>query len=569
MKEAVVAPAGLSRPYRITNVNAMRCESHHKIALATITALAFLTRFCGLSHPSEVVFDEAHIMRFTSWYLTRTYFFDLHPPFGRLLYAFLGWFLGYDGHFVPYEVGESYITNKVPYLALRAMPALLSTFTVSVVYLIMWESGYALPACVVAAGLVLLDNAHIAQTRLIYLDAIVVFTMACSLLCYIKFSKLKHQSFSKQWWVWLFLTGFSLSCSISTKYVGLFGYLTIGTAVVIDLWELFNIKSHRAVSMLEFLKHVAASAFALAVVPFMLYLLWFQVHFAILIRSGSGDDYMSPQFVETLSKNATVDHEVKTLSFFKKWLELQGLMFEYNGLLDQTHPYQSRPWQWPLSLGGVSFWASETTREQIFFVGNIAGWWIASSALVVFVGVVVVDKLSLGRGMKLIHDHTRARLFKSGGFFFLAWATHYFPFYLMSRQMMLHTYLPAHLASTLVTGALVEFLFDSMPVEKTSSEEVPSEQGASDQAIQPSGLPTPRSQRTSKRFAGSSTASWVACGTILGVTFAFWCFWMPLTYGYPGLSVEGIKVRQILGYRLHFTFDYAQYLAEYYAQHPQ
>ncbi|MCJ1437069.1 hypothetical protein MMC27_006454 [Xylographa pallens] len=539
-------------------INSARHGRWHKIALFTITALAFLTRFCGLSYPSEVVFDEAHIMRFTSWYLTRTYFFDLHPPFGKLLYAFLGWAIGYEGHFVPYEVGKSYVTNEVPYLAFRIMPAFLSTLTVMVVYLIMWESGYALPACVVAAGLVLLDNAHIAQTRLVYLDAILVFAIVCSLLCYIKFSKLKDQAFSKQWWTWLFLTGLALSCDISTKYVGFFTYITVGTAVVIDLWELFDITSHRVVSILEFSKHVVARAFALIIVPFILYLFWFQVHFAILTRSGPGDDYMSLPFVETLSGNLTSGQRPMTLSFFQKWIELQGLMFEYNGILgfqDPKHPYESRPWQWPLSLGGVNFWESDATRQQIYFVGNIAGWWIASSALVVFVSVVIVDRLFLGRAMNLLHDRARHRLCKSAGFFFLAWAAHYFPFYVMSRQMMLHSYLPAHLASTLVTGSLIEFFFDSRPVEEEPIEAMPDRKEASGQIVQLRASLGPRSQGTSRRFAGSSIASWIACGSILGAAFAFWCFWFSLTYGYPGLSTQGVQRRQILGIRLFYAHD--------------
>lgn len=62
MKEAI-APTRAARSYPILNVDSARSEKHHKIALAIITALAFLTRFCGLSHPSEVVFDEAHIIR--------------------------------------------------------------------------------------------------------------------------------------------------------------------------------------------------------------------------------------------------------------------------------------------------------------------------------------------------------------------------------------------------------------------------------------------------------------------------------------------------------------------------
>src|SRR5271155_1464914 len=56
------------------------------------------------------------------------------------------------------------------------------------------------------------------------------------------------------------------------------------------------------------------------------------------------------------------------------------------------------------------------------------------------------------------------RLYNSTGFFFLAWALHYFPFYLMGRQLFLHHYLPAHLASALVTGALIEFIFNVDPV---------------------------------------------------------------------------------------------------------
>lgn len=35
-------------------------ELDYKIALAAITILAFITRFWGIGHPNEVVFDEVH-----------------------------------------------------------------------------------------------------------------------------------------------------------------------------------------------------------------------------------------------------------------------------------------------------------------------------------------------------------------------------------------------------------------------------------------------------------------------------------------------------------------------------
>lgn len=63
----------------------------------------------------------------------------------------MGWFVGYDGHFKFENIGDSYISNQVPYVAFRAMPAIQGALTVPVVFLIMWESGYSLPAALTAA----------------------------------------------------------------------------------------------------------------------------------------------------------------------------------------------------------------------------------------------------------------------------------------------------------------------------------------------------------------------------------------------------------------------------------
>ncbi|KAI1083209.1 glycosyltransferase family 39 protein [Whalleya microplaca] len=726
-------------------------ELDYKIAFTVITALAFISRFWGISHPNEVVFDEVHFGKFASYYLERTYFFDVHPPFGKLLFALMGWLVGYDGHFHFENIGDSYIANKVPYVAFRALPALLGSLTVSVSFLIMWESGYSLPACIVAAGLVLLDNAHIGQTRLILLDATLVFAMACSLLCYIKFYKLRHDPFSRKWWKWLILTGFALSCDISTKYVGLFAFITVGSAVIIDLWDLLDIKRPGgALNLREFGNHFAARALGLIVLPFLFYLFWFQVHFAILTRSGPGDDFMTPEFQETLSDNImlanavnvdyydtiTIRHketkaylhshdaqyplryddgrvssqgqqvtgypfndtnnywqilpvdddqqlgrhvknnelvrlrhlvtdtvllshdvaspyyptnqefttvsladgfgsraadtlfeiriehgkpgqefksvsghfklihnpskvamwthtkplpdwghkqqeingnkqitpssniwvvedlpsvpqddprrqkeerQVKSLPFLRKWFELQRSMFWHNNQLTSSHPYASQPYQWPFLLRGVSFWTQNDTREQIYFLGNPIGWWIASSLIAVYAGIIGADQVSLRRGVDALDHRTRSRLYNSTGFFFLAWATHYFPFYLMGRQLFLHHYLPAHLASCLIVGALLEFVFNAEPsAEEPSYHEVKAGKKRA---------PGPRRHITAReRFAGQSMLpAWIAALVIVVLAFGGWYFFLPLTYGYPGLSVDQVLRRKWLGYDLHFA----------------
>jgi dolichyl-phosphate-mannose-protein mannosyltransferase len=659
------------------------------------------------------------------------------------------------------------------------MPASLGALTVPIVFMIMWDSGYSLPACVTAAGLMLLDNAHIGQTRLILLDASLIFFMALSVLSYIRFYKQRHEAFGRKWWKWLLLTGISLSCVISIKYVGVFTFFSIGVPVMIDLWDLMDVNRRQgALTLAEFGKHFAARAVGLVIVPFFLYLFWFQVHFSILTKSGPGDDFMTPEFQETLSDNVmslqsvdinyydsiTIRHketkvylhshpdryplryddgrvssqgqqvtgyphndtnnhwqvlpskplssevgqrvklgdvirlrhlitdtvllthdvaspyyptnqefttvskedaagtryndtlfelkvdkgkgdfktmsthfklvhvptkvamwthtkplpdwaykqaeingnkavqqssnvwyvddipslpvedernkkepkQVKRLSFLRKWVELQRAMFYHNNALTSSHPYASQPISWPFLLRGVSFWTHNDTRQQIYFLGNPIGWWLASSLLAVFAGIIGADQLALRRGMDALDERklllspkkpkptliafllafvfegeiltffntgTRSRLYNSTGFFFLTWAAHYIPFYIMGRQLFLHHYLPAHLASCLVTGALVEFIFCIEPQDFENS---------TTPAVK--GHRRTQSRPVRERVATSSQmGSWIATGVILAVVLWSFLFFAPLTYGNPGLSVAQVNARKWLGYDLHFA----------------
>jgi dolichyl-phosphate-mannose-protein mannosyltransferase len=81
----------------------------------------------------------------------------------KILFAVAGWLIGYDGHFLFDNIGDSYIDNKVPYIGLRSLPALLGSLTVVVTFCIMRDSGYNLIACIVASALVLFGISSIAN----------------------------------------------------------------------------------------------------------------------------------------------------------------------------------------------------------------------------------------------------------------------------------------------------------------------------------------------------------------------------------------------------------------------
>lgn len=119
---------------------------------------------------------------------------------------------------------------------------------------------------------------------------------------------------------------------------------------------------------------------------------------------------------------------------------------------------------------------------------------------------------------------------------------HYLPFYLMGRQLFLHHYLPAHLASTLVTGALLEFVFNVEPI-------------LDDALMVKGGKKTARKHLPAReKLAGQNLmTSWAAATVVIAIAIAGWYHFLPLTYGYPGLSVAQVQSRKWLGYDLHFA----------------
>jgi len=121
----------------------------------------------------------------------------------------------------------------------------------------------------------------------------------------------------------------------------------------------------------------------------------------------------------------------------------------------------------------------------------------------------------------------------------------------MGRQLFLHHYLPAHLASALVTGALLEFVFNLDPVALDDNV------SAQIQGKNPTGGPKKSVDRTGKRTLarrrGGMLALWAASGVVLAAVVAGWWWFLPLTYGKPGLTAEQVVARKWLGYDLHFA----------------
>lgn len=142
-----------------------------------------------------------------------------------------------------------------------------------------------------AATMLLFDNALVTQSRFILLDSMLVFFILLSLYLYLLARQ--RPALSVLWIILITLTGISLGCAMSIKFVGLFAMALVGLLVLRDLWYALGDTSNS----LRHLGHRVLWLFVgLILVPAAVYIQFFSIHFSLLHKSGPGDAFMSTMF---------------------------------------------------------------------------------------------------------------------------------------------------------------------------------------------------------------------------------------------------------------------------------
>ncbi|TGJ83354.1 hypothetical protein E0Z10_g5421 [Xylaria hypoxylon] len=142
--------------------------------------------------------------------------------------------------------------------------------------------------------------------------------------------------------------------------------------------------------------------------------------------------------------------------FFGKFWELQKVMWKTNAGLVESHAWDSRPESWPILTRGINFWGKN--NRQIYLIGNPVIWWSSSLAVVVYVIVKGITVLRWQRNFDDYSNTTFKRFDYEVGTWVLGWAFHYFPFFLMGRQLFLHHYFPALFFAVLALCQIYDFL---------------------------------------------------------------------------------------------------------------
>ncbi|KAF2085786.1 glycosyltransferase family 39 protein [Saccharata proteae CBS 121410] len=358
------------------------------------TALAFFTRMWKLGLSNIVTWDEAHFGKFGSHYLKREFYFDVHPPLGKMLVGLSGYLAGYNGSF-EFKSGETY-PEDLDYTFMRAFNSTFGALCVPLAYYTAKELNFRKPAVWLAALMVLCDNSLATISRFILLDSMLLFFTFTTVFCWAKFHKLQRDPFSPEWGLWLMLTGVSIGCVTSVKWVGLFCTALVGIYTIEDLWRKFgDLKMPKA----ELAAHVGFRVFGLIVIPLMVYMFSFWLHFLVLENSGPGDAQMSSLFQANLrgtevGKDSPLEIAIGSRATIKNMGYGGGLLHSHI----QTYPEGSQQQQ-------VTCYHHKDANNDWFFYPNRAQVDYDPNEQLRFIGNGDVIRLIHAQTGRNLHSH--------------------------------------------------------------------------------------------------------------------------------------------------------------------
>lgn len=398
--------------------------------LLAILAISAVVHFAWYSRPLTVVFDEVYFPRYGLDYLKNEYFFDLHPPLGKLIYFVTAWVAGLNPDF-------TFATNQLPfpdpsYLALRIPPRVAGMLLPLVLVAIALELGVSRWAALVVGALTALDNALLVISRFALIDPFLLLFGFSALWCYL------HGR--TRGWRWLSAAALLAAAALSIKWTGL------SFVALILLAEGF---AWLRTKQLRTLARIAT----VVVITVVVYVGCFSAHFALLWRTAPDSGAMSPQFQATLAGNPhAADATLQRPGFVGKFVELHARMFHNTRTTTGPHPYASKWYEWPFMGRSIDFWAEEKDGRiaHIYFLGNPIVWW-ASGYAILFLLVNLPPRLLNLTRLRTGPPPGRTELMIA-----IAYLANMLPFLAIARIMFSYHYLPALCVALVGLGYLLD-----------------------------------------------------------------------------------------------------------------
>jgi dolichyl-phosphate-mannose-protein mannosyltransferase len=359
-----------------------------------------ITRMYKLEEPKNIVFDELHYGKYVSLYMKNTFFFDSHPPLGKQLVAAAAYLAGFDGKFKFDKIGSPY-PDTIPLLALRCVPAFFGSLVIPTSYHLMLELGLTQWTSLLAAVLLLFDNALLTQSRFILMESMLLFFALFGIFCILKFRHYYSRPYCIFWFLWLSLASVSLTCALSVKYVGFYS-CCLGVAILgRDFWK--SLSSAALSDKALFTRFIVQTIVSLSV-SFIIYLCIFYVHLNVLYKAGPHDSIMTSAFQASLEGGlASITKGQPLLVAHGSQITLRHTHGRTCWLHSHNHVY---PIRYPDKRG-----SSHQQQVTCYSFKDVNNWWIVKrpnkNDLVV---EQPIDIIKHGDVIQLVHGITSRAL---------------------------------------------------------------------------------------------------------------------------------------------------------------
>ncbi|EAX99063.1 Dolichyl-phosphate-mannose-protein mannosyltransferase, putative [Trichomonas vaginalis G3] len=425
------------RKYFVLKHHDIVFEFKDLINILILSGIAYYARSKAFEYPAGMVFDEVHFGNFTNHYIKHEFFFDIHPPLAKLIFAKFAWLAEYDGSIEYSDEGERAYSDE-KYITTRVAPIMLSSLVPAAMYIALRCMALSKIASFTSSFMAALDTTLIAEGKFCLTDGTLhLFTMVGMIGINIWLSK---EVQSKSWWLWIYIASICMSFAYSVKNTALSLFFVAGYAQLMYYLDEkdFEIDENS-------FSEICRSLFTI-VYPGLIfhYIIWyFHITTTPFIYEDTKDDEIQSY---TLNYKNTTD--------LTKWVywppvvarvaNCIGSAFMSNGLNFEPHPYMSRPKDWPLLTDvWVSFYHDYGLRTNCVCAGNVFVYYTA------FFGVLAC---MLGFTRKGFAHITRL---------IVGYWMSYLPFFGVPRTMFLYHYLIPLMFGCMCFGAALDLWIKS------------------------------------------------------------------------------------------------------------
>ena len=194
---------------------------------------------------------------------------------GKLILTVGGELTGFTGaNYTFGSIGEVFPDNS--YYGLRFFPALFGSLFPLIIYLVIRSLGGSRKISILGMVLVIFENSMLAQSRIMHIDILTLFFGFLGLLFYLR---ARNSPTNRNRLVYLILTGLSIGTTISIKWNGLVFWFIVLLMGFVSLCKHLSIKSTK-------LKPIVLFIVCLVIIPMLVYMASFAIHFSLLPHSG-------------------------------------------------------------------------------------------------------------------------------------------------------------------------------------------------------------------------------------------------------------------------------------------